>query len=161
MSQSMMLQFKEDDIILQQGCTEKVMYKILTGSAAVYFNYGKPDEYLVGILSEQRCFGELGILCGKPSTYTVVAYEGVLVMRITMDTFDDFIKHNPQNAIDIMKNLANTVNTLSLNLNMLTDDISSIVSAKKDTPELKDITHLIRQYSAIDAGIKTMFSESV
>ncbi|MEG2349513.1 MAG: cyclic nucleotide-binding domain-containing protein, partial [Hungatella sp.] len=106
-----MARFCEDDLILVQGSTKREMYKILSGKAALYFNYGTPDEYLVGVLSEQRCFGELSILCGKPSPYSVVALGEVLVLHITEHTFDDFIKNNTQNAIGIMRNLARTVDT--------------------------------------------------
>ena len=33
---SKMIRFAEDEVILQQGSTEKVMYKILHGKAVVY-----------------------------------------------------------------------------------------------------------------------------
>lgn len=161
MQQSSMIRFCEDEIILQQGSTKQEMYKILSGKAAVYFHYGQPDEYLIGILSEQRCFGELSLLCGKPSTYTVVAFADVLVLRITLDTFDDFIKKNTQNAIGIMKNLANTIDTLSMNLNMVTEDLNAISSVKNDPQEVQDITLRIRQRAALESINKALFSASV
>ncbi|MCI8607341.1 MAG: cyclic nucleotide-binding domain-containing protein [Hungatella sp.] len=91
-NESKMVRFTEDQVILQQGSTEKVLYKIIHGKAIVYLNYGQEDEYIVGILSEQRCFGEFTILCGKPSIYTVVAYSDVLLLRIPEEDFDDFIR---------------------------------------------------------------------
>lgn len=161
MKQSAMLRFREDEIILRQGGLEREMYKIISGKAAVYFNFGKPDEYLVGILSEQRCFGELSLLCSKPSIYTVVAFGDVLVLRITEENFSEFIKQNPKNAIDIMKNLANTIATLSMNLNMLTEDLTAVVSAKNEAGKLEDITQRIRQCAALDSLSKALFSTTV
>lgn len=161
MKHSAMLRFREDEVILRQGGLEREMYKIISGKAAVYFNFGQPDEYLIGILSEQRCFGELSLLCGKPSVYTAVAFGEVLIFRITEDNFDEFIKQNPKNAIDIMKNLANTIATLSMNLNLLTEDLTAVVSAKNDIGKIEDITQRIRQYAALDTLSKALFSSTV
>lgn len=161
MKQSAMSRFREDEVILRQGDLEREMYKIISGKAAVYFNFGQPDEYLIGVLSEQRCFGELSLLCGKPSICTVVAFGEVLVLRITEDNFDEFIKKNPKNAIDIMKNLADTIATLSMNLNMLAEDLTAVVNAKNDAGKLEDITLRIRQYAARDALSKALFSATV
>lgn len=161
MSQTMMLRFHEDEVILRQGSMEREMYKILSGKAAVYINYGQADEYLVGILSAQRCFGELSLLCGKPSLQTVVAFEDVMVLRITEDSFAEFIKQNTQNAIGIMKDLANTIATLSVNLNLLTEDLASVVNAKSDPGKLEDITKRIRECAALDAMAKSIFSTQV
>lgn len=161
MEQKSMMRFCEDEVILAQGCIKREMYKILAGKAAVYFHYGMPGEYLVGVLSEQRCFGELSILCGKPSVYTVVALEEVLILCVTEATFDDFIKNNTQNAIGIMKNLATMVDTLSLNLNMLNEDLAIISNEKNDTQKMQDITLQIRQRAAMDSIHKALFSALV
>ncbi len=53
-NESKMVRFTEDQVILQQGSTEKVLYKIIHGKAIVYLNYGQEDEYIVGIMSEKR-----------------------------------------------------------------------------------------------------------
>ena len=65
-NESKMVRFTEDQVILQQGSTEKVLYKIIHGKAIVYLNYGQEDEYIVGILSEQRCFGNLPSCAASP-----------------------------------------------------------------------------------------------
>lgn len=157
MKQFTMVRFQEDETILRQGCMDRTLYKILSGKAAVYLRHGQSDEYLVGILSEQRCFGEMSLLCGKPNLYTVVSVTEVLVMRITEETFDAFIKSNSQNAIDIMRNLANTVTTLSFNLDQLAAELGSD-APKSDLREAKDITKQIRQYAAADAISKALFA---
>ena len=36
--ESKMIQFAEDEVILAEGSTEKVLYKIIHGKAIVYFN---------------------------------------------------------------------------------------------------------------------------
>ncbi len=158
-NETKMLQFAEDEIILKQGSTEKALYKIIRGKAIVYFNYGQEDEYMVGMLSEQRCFGELSILCGKPSIYTVVAYDDVLVMRIPEKDFDNFIRNNSANAIGIMHNLANTLLTLSFNINLILEELEQEKKIKPDT--YKDITKKIRLYTALNAKDTTNFNTSI
>ncbi|MEG1178638.1 MAG: cyclic nucleotide-binding domain-containing protein [Hydrogenoanaerobacterium sp.] len=161
MEKNMMMRFCEDDVILTQGSEKREMYKILSGKAAVYFNYGTPEEYLIGVLSEQRCFGELSILCGKPSAHSVVALGEMLVLRITEHTFDDFIKNNTQNAIGIMRNLARTVDTLSFNLNMVNEDLATMSSVKDDVQKMQDITQQVRQRTAMDAVQKALFIQLI
>ena len=153
-NESKMVRFTEDQVILQQGSTEKVLYKIIHGKAIVYLNYGQEDEYIVGILSEQRCFGEFTILCGKPSIYT-----DVLLLRIPEEDFDDFIRNNSANAIGIMRNLANTLVTLSFNINLILEELEQ---GKKIEPEkYKDITRKIQYCTALDPENQFRFTSSV
>lgn len=158
-NESKMIRFAEDQIILEQGSTEKVLYKIIHGKVIVYLNYGQEDEYIVGILPEQRCFGEFTILCGQPSIYTVVAYSDVLLLRILEDDFDDFIRNNSGNAIGIMRNLANTLVTLSFNINLILEELEQ---GKKIEPEkYKDITRKIQYCTALDPENQFRFTSSV
>lgn len=157
-----MIHFVEDEIILRQGSEEKALYKIIRGKVILYFNYGQKDEYIVGTLSEQRCFGEFSILCGKPSIYTVVAYGDVLVMRIPENGFDDFIRNNSANAIGIMKNLANTILTLSANVNLVLSELEGKQEIEpEEYQDIQDITKKVRLYTALDSHGKSRFTTSV
>ncbi len=147
MEESRLLKFKDDEIILYQGQKTQEMYKILMGKAALYLNYGKEDEYLIGVLSEQRCFGEVSVLCDQPSVYTVVSIGEVLLLRITEDYFEEFIKNNPNNVVGIMKNLANTLVTLSFNLNMLAKEMST--QEKSGSNTTREILDKIRHFAYI------------
>ena len=75
------------------------MYKIISGSVAVYIRYGEKEEHLIGIYSKSKCFGETNVLSDQPNIYTVVAYDDVLLMRITRDSLEEFIRNNPRNAM--------------------------------------------------------------
>ncbi|MGN0416300.1 MAG: cyclic nucleotide-binding domain-containing protein [Agathobacter sp.] len=124
-----MQEYKEDAVIIREGEQQNEMYKIISGKVAVYINYGQKNEYLLGILSEQQCFGEFGILCQKPSLYTVVAVYDVLLMRIGGDEFDDFIQKNSKNASDIIRNLAHEIMNLKLNLDMVMEELANSSAA--------------------------------
>ena len=138
-SKSRMQKFPEDSIILREGELRNEMYKIVSGKVAVYINYGKENEYLLGILGEQQCFGELGILCRQPSMYTVVAVYDVLAMRISLDEFSGFLKNNNKNAINIIRNLSWCMMNLKGNLDLVLDELANLNETEAQT------VHMIRE----------------
>ena len=84
------------------------------------------------------------MLSDQPSIYTVVAFDDVLLMRITKDTLEDFIRNNPRNAIDIMQNMVHTNLLMQKNINLLLDDLYEKQDVnKKRTQEMKE---KIQQY---------------
>ncbi len=131
----MMKKYTEDSIILREGELNEEMYKIVSGKVAVYLNYGKEDEYLIGILSEQKCFGEFGPLCGMRGLYTAVAVTEVLVLSYDMNNMDYFIKENHREIFEIMHNMANTMHIMKKNIDMLSDEINFIVKYAEEHPE--------------------------
>ena len=60
--------FHADDMILKEGEVSDSMFKILSGSVAVFNRYGEKDEHLIGIYSKGRCFGELNVFSDIEST---------------------------------------------------------------------------------------------
>ena len=119
-----MKQYKEDDIIVKQGDILSEMYKIVYGKAAVFINYGKKDEHLIGILAEQKCFGAFGPVSGAAEPYTVIAVTDMLLMSIGSDNITEFIKENPRDAILIMKNMINMIDIMRTNIDLLMDELN-------------------------------------
>ena len=124
MAKAGITEYKEDEIILKQADPDKSLYKILSGQVAVYINYGKEDEYLVGIQSFPSCFGEMTILSDQPSFYTVVALTEAKILCVPEDSFEGFIQSNPANAISIMKTMAKNISLLNMNIKMLNEEIA-------------------------------------
>ena len=137
--------FHAVDMFLNVGEESDSMYKILSGSVAVFNRYGEKEEHLIGIYSKGRCFGELNVFSDLPCIYTVVAYNDVLVMRVTTDSLEEFIATNPRNVIDIMHNMAHTIRMMQMNIEFLIDDFSK----KEDEDEKKreDVRKKIMQYT--------------
>ena len=137
--------FHAEEMILKEGEESDSMYKILSGSVAVFNRYGEKEEHLIGIYSKGRCFGELNVFSNLPCIYTVVAYNDVLVMRVTTDSLEEFIVTNPRNVIDIMHNMAHTIRMMQMNIEFLIDDFSK----KEDEDEKKreDVRKKIMQYT--------------
>ena len=151
---STMVAFHADDVIIREGCVYSEMYKILSGSVAVYMKYGERDEYLIGIYSKSRCFGEMNVLSEQPSIYTVVAYDDVLLMRIEKESLEEFIRNHPRNAIDIMQNMVHTFIVMQKNIDLLLNDIYEKQDTnKKRTAQLRE---KIMQYSMNGLNIGMM-----
>ncbi len=144
MKNGKMLQFSADEVIIKEGEIYQEMYKIVHGSVAIYLRYGQKEEHLVGVYSKSKCFGEVHVLSDQPSIYTVVAFDEVLLMRITKESLEDFIRNNPRNAIDIMQNMVHTNMLMQKNINLLLDDLYEKQDVnKKRTQEMKE---RIQQY---------------
>ena len=121
-----MKKFSEDEVIIREGETYEEMYKIVSGRAALYLQYGTENEYLIGVLSDGKWFGEVSVLTGKPSPYSVVAISDIMVMRIGADRFESFISQNPRNTAEIMKNKANKELAESIRMKLAQYNLSGI-----------------------------------
>lgn len=118
-----MKKLPENAVIVWEGEECKNMYKLVSGKAAVYFHYGKENEFLVGILSEGKCFNEVGFLTGEKSPYTIVAFTEVLLLQITQENLQAFIKNNPRNVIDIMKSMSKSIIAMKKHVDLLNEEV--------------------------------------
>ena len=146
MSGAAILECKENQVIVRQGDTEKSLYKVISGSVALYINYKRKDEYLVGVLSFPKCFGEITLLTGEPSYYTVVALSDVSVLRVPEENFEAFIQADPQNAMNLMKTMARNFSMVNMNMNMLIEDIREI---SEEDQSLKEVLNSVLQMQNI------------
>ena len=113
-----------DEVIQREGETGSKMYKIVSGTAICYLNYGTEKEYLIGKFKEGASFGEYQLLTGKPAPYTMVAFTDMLLLRIGRGEFRKFIEMNTSNAVDIMRVQMKMIAALKLHVDMLVDEIN-------------------------------------
>lgn len=144
MAEAKVIHFSGDSVILREGETDHNMYKIVQGNVEVYAGYQTPQEVLIGILRKGSCFGEFGLLLGKPSIYTVVAYTDVYLLRVSEEDLGGFIIENRKNIIDIMRNMANTMMTMRLQIDLLLKEIEE--NHKPDEALLLDARKAMRGY---------------
>ncbi len=134
-----------ETVILSEGTINPDMYKIIKGHVEVYIGYGTDSETLIGVLGPQSCFGEFGLLLKKPAIYTVIAFSDVLLMRITEGEIGDFVQQNHKNIIDIMRNMAATMMTMKLQIELLMNDLKS--GKSPDDSVLRDIRKTMGNYA--------------
>lgn len=146
---SKMVKFPQDAVILKEGEESREMYKIIKGHAEIYTGYGTSLENLIGIIGEQSCFGEFGILLKKPSIYTVIAYSDILALRITESDLNDFISDNHKNIIDIMRNMAGSLLTMRVQVDLLLKELSSgkVMTDDEIKDAMRNARQAMRQYA--------------
>lgn len=137
--EGVMQKFGADEIIMREGENCDAMYKVLSGSVVIYIQYGKKNEHIWGIYSKSRCFGEMNIFSDLPCVYTAVAYDEVVLMKITKNSLEKFVMSYPKNAIDIMSSMAQNFYVMQKNVQLLLDDIYEKDNGnRKRTKELMD-----------------------
>lgn len=110
-------------VCVQEGEVCLDMYKIVNGFAEVYTGYQTENEVILEIISTGMYFGELGLLTGQPSIYTVVAYSDVTVYRVPASEILLYVTENPRDTIAIMKHMANQVMTMRNHVALLMSEI--------------------------------------
>ncbi len=124
-NEAWLVKFPQDSIILKEGEVNPDMYKIVKGKVELYTGYGTDREVLLGIIGEQACFGEFGLLMQSPGIYTVVAYSEVYAIRVTPENMDDFVRENPKSVVNIMKNMSRMMTIMQQQIDLLTQEILS------------------------------------
>ena len=127
-----MKRYLAGDIVFKEKEIHPYMYKVLKGSVALYVNHEKEHENVLGILEENRFFGEISMLTGRPQVYTAVALNDVLLMRVSEEQLESFLSENRGNTLGIMKSMAKIIVTQSLDISMLMEDLNEIL---KDLPD--------------------------
>ena len=139
--------------ILKEGEINLDMYKILRGHVEMYTGYGTENEVLLGLLGPGTCFGEFGILTKKPAIYTIIAYSDIKILRVTEELMMDFMKANPENVFQIMKNMANNMMRMQHQIGQLTTEIANLSNDLNNTESYKTsmmIKDMLRNYAIYD-----------
>ncbi|MCR4891228.1 MAG: cyclic nucleotide-binding domain-containing protein [Lachnospiraceae bacterium] len=137
--------FNAGDVILHEGETNLNMYRIVSGKAEVYVDYGTDSEVLMGIIKEGAYFGEFGLLLRKPAINTVIAYTDMLVLKITEGNMGNFIQENHTYVLSIMRNMARTMMTMKYHIDLLSEELEK--SGSKDEEEIHDARRVMRDYT--------------
>ena len=147
-------QFPAGSMILQEGEVNLDMYKIIRGKAEIYVDYGKDEEILLGIIKEEDCFGEFGLLLKRPAIYTVIAYTDIVAIRITEGVIGDFIAENNQYVLRIMKNMAKSMMTMKYHIDLMASDIKELQDksadsnfSKKSQRDIYEAKRALRSYA--------------
>jgi 2-dehydropantoate 2-reductase len=116
------IKYGAGEVILKQGEKNPHLYIIMQGNVSIFTDYGKGNEYLIGVGSQGKCFGEYSCFSGNPSTYSVVADEDTIVMEIPRTDIHNFISINPKNAEEIFGSMAKQIALLSKHIEMLKNE---------------------------------------
>ncbi|MBE5860796.1 MAG: Crp/Fnr family transcriptional regulator [Butyrivibrio sp.] len=135
-------------VILNEGEINFDMYKIVSGHVEMYYGYGTENEVLLGILGPGTCFGEFGILTGQPAIYTIITYSNARILRVTEALMGNFIKENPENIMQIMKNMANNMLKMQHQIAQLSEEVAEAKKMPKYDPKTEQLLkNILKNYA--------------
>lgn len=131
----------EGDVVFKEGEQGNCMYKILQGSAAVYANYGRTDEILLGKLRKGDYFGEMAMLEACPRSATVVTLENdTRLMVIGYNNLLDFLRSNGElETLELMAHMGRRLRALTMEYTEVRRALRELERMGTQDDELRDI----------------------
>lgn len=136
-------EFKSETVIMHEGSNvDHRMYIVLDGEVIVYRNYGKSDEYLIGVFGKGKTFGEMNLFSSGPTLFTAVAYTDVKVAWFERNNLENFIKNYPENAMQMIENLSRSFILMEKNLEMAINEINELrkLQEKSESEKLEQLS---------------------
>lgn len=100
------LRYDAGEEIFHQGDTSDAAYVILNGTVDVLLDTPSGRIHIAR-LPRGAIVGEMGILCDRTRTATIVAVDVVDTLKIGRSLFFDMMEEFPQMSIAVMRDLAN------------------------------------------------------
>lgn len=103
------------ETLFRQNEYSDSVYIILDGSVNVFREDGDKRTLLAEIGSGQ-IFGEIGVLCNRPRTATIVSATELTVLRLPSDVFIEFVRELPQFAMAMINELSRRLDAMNKQL---------------------------------------------
>jgi len=101
---SQIREFDKGDIILEAATEGEFFYVLQSGRIQVCGERLPSGQFTeVAILDKGACFGEMSIICGEPTSNTIIALEDCTVLLLARVDFIRFISENPAIMILLYK----------------------------------------------------------
>lgn len=114
------IECRTGETLFRQDELPDSVYVILDGSVQI-FRDEPGKRTLLAVVGAGQIVGEIGVLCNRPRTATVVAAGEIVVLRLPSDVFVDFVRGLPELAMAI-------INELSLRLDAMNKQLADVRS---------------------------------
>ncbi len=94
--------FKKGGTIFHQGSPSDCAFIISSGAVEIIEDTPEGQK-VIGHLTENGIFGEMGLIDGQPRSATARALEDSVVYVMTRKNFDLLVKENPEALLPILK----------------------------------------------------------
>ena len=105
--------YKKGEVIYREGEEANEVFFVKYGTVHLYVDYKTQDRKLIGIVTEGKAFGELGVIEDKPRTITSVAAEEVVVTIVDKESFPSYIEKYPNKLLVVMESLSSRIRAQS------------------------------------------------
>ena len=123
-----MTKYNKGGIIVHQGDTGDILYRVMQGTVSLYIDYGTENEYLLGVCGVGKCFGAYNCYSGRPSSYSAVADEDAVVMEVPKDELHSYLALNPKNAEEILAGMSKQITLAMKHVEMLNEELADKLS---------------------------------
>ncbi len=107
------INIKKGTVIFCQDVFEEWMYDIRDGKVGIYNDYGLESEKLLVTLGEDTFIGEMGLIEKKPRSATAVALQDCTLIKITAESFSDYLRERPGKVLTIMQHTSSRIRELT------------------------------------------------
>lgn len=125
--------FRKGKVVFNEGDPGDCMYYIRWGSVAIYSQYNTRNQKKIAELSRGNYFGEMGLLDHQQRNATVVSTDRETILcRIVENEFEQFMKENPVQVMDILRQLCHNLRNTTKKYLALCKDVESAVGSAAD-----------------------------
>jgi CRP/FNR family transcriptional regulator, cyclic AMP receptor protein len=96
---------KKGETVFSQGSPSDCAFIISLGSVEIIENTFEGQK-VIGHLTENEIFGEMGLIDGRPRSATARALEDSVVFVMTQISFDKLVREKPEALLPILKVLS-------------------------------------------------------
>ena len=105
--------FPGKNVIFQEGDSGDVLFIILSGKVKVLLTGKNGQEYILSRLGPGNFFGEMAILESAPRSASVITVEPSEFFLLGRKALTELLKHHPDIALKILKNLSQRLRKVS------------------------------------------------
>ena len=127
--QSKNIVLAKDDILFEEGTTDRNMYIIISGNILIY--KGKTLIKRVGTLGPSEYFGEMALIDGEPRSTSTKALTDTILAEIDQKDFSRYIASNHKTLMGMMKIFSSRVR-------------ADLVEMESDMKKISNFTHDMR-----------------
>ncbi|MGP0593229.1 Crp/Fnr family transcriptional regulator [Nitrospira sp. T9] len=105
--------FPDKNVIFQEGDSGEVLFIILSGKVKVLLTGKNGQEFILSHLGPGNFFGEMAILESAPRSASVITVERSEFFLLGRKELTELLKHHPDIAMKILKNLSQRLRKVS------------------------------------------------
>ena len=106
--------WKQGEVIFREGDAADCMYYLGYGNVDIYTGYKTENEKLLTSLTENKFFGEMGLIEKEPRSATAVAASDVVLAdQITEDDLESLTKTSPLMTLLLLQHLSSRLRNLT------------------------------------------------
>ena len=121
--------FRVNKVVFREGDVGTSFFRIESGIAGVYINFGKENQRKLTDMRAGQYFGEMAIIEARIiRSATVVAEEELHVTEIPGTELDKYFKEEPEKILALMKQLSGRIRSMTEEY----DEVTAFLQEKQD-----------------------------